>query len=354
MCIFLHIMRSQLSFHDIIRAVENNSDIFKWFYTVRGLPIPKFITGIRGTGKSTFLFALREQLIDEGVPHENILVVDTDDPDLRRRTTHEQMLDHIFKALPSEGKSYILIREAAALPDPEIVIGTLAASARREIFATSSSRRLLDRGLAGYFASQLAHYEMLPPETNRHYSLADARSRWNDIFINDVLAPSRILEVSFTGRIAGWLSDHLGEPVSLRGIANAISPARRVLSPHTIESYLASLEDAHLVEKVIRWEITEDAPLTRGYRYFFTDPELRLAYFGPAPQDEIRKMALNRAWLHLRRGAEEIFFATGSPDIDFITRTNDTYRYWRVADDGSVKNLKRRPRNLAKSLRSSS
>ena len=319
-----------------MRGVAKIKDIFRWFESVRGLPGPKFITGLRGTGKSTFLLGLRRQLLNEGIPPERIVFVDTDNPALRRYSSHEQMLDYILGALPQSGKSYIFIREAAALPGPEVVIGTLAASNRREIFATSSSRRLLDKGLAGYFSRKFAHFEKLPPETNEPLSHAEAYARWNAIFLLDVLAPNRILEVSLAGRIAGWLSDNIGDATSLRTIALAISPKDRTLSPHTVEVYLAALEDAHLVEKAIRWDTAEESPQKTGYRYFFTDPRLRLAHFGPAPKNEARRMALNRAWLHLRHESDRVFSVSGTSDIDFVTRIGHTYRRWRVDDDGAL------------------
>ena len=319
--------------------MAKNRDILQWFESVRGLSVPKFITGLRGTGKTAFLLRLRSRLIDEGVPSGNILYVDTADPALRPFATHEQMLDHILSSLTGKGKSYIFIREAAALPDAEVVIGTLAASGHREVIATSSSRRLLDHGLAGYFSTRLAHFEVLPPDSPDTCLAELARARWNEIFLNDVLAPKRILEVSLAGRIAGWLSDNLGDPVSLRIIAAAISPAHRLLSPHTIESYLASMEDAHLVEKVIRWDTAEEAPQKTGYRYFFTDPQLRLANFGPAPTDEARRMALNRAWLRLRHEENEVFIASGATDIHFITRTRQKLGRWRLTTDGALERL---------------
>ena len=142
--------------------------------------------------------------------------------------------------------------------------------------------------------------------------------------------------MSLASRIAEWLSDHLGEPVSLRSISTAISPAKRILSPHTIEAYLSSFEDAHLVEKAVRWDTIEGAPQKTWYRYFFTDPELRLAYFGPAPDYEMHRMALNRAWLHLRHATDEVFCVSGEPGVDFISRTGDTYNRWRATSDGSV------------------
>ena len=313
-----------------------DSEISDWFESVRGLPVPKFITGLRGTGKTAFLLGLRDRLLAEGVPPGNLLFIDTEDPALRPFATHEQMLDHIFALLPCEGRAYIFIREAAALPGAEVVVGTLAASGRREVIATSSSRRLLEHGLARYFSSRLAHFVVLPPDVAEPYAPEPARARWNDIFLNDVLAPSRILEISLAGRIAGWLSDNLGDAMSLRSISAAISPARRFLSPHTVESYLAALEDAYLVEKVMRWDVPEDSPQKTGYRYFFTDPQLRLARFGPAPEDEPRRMALNRAWLRLRRNEDVVFAASGSSDTHFVSRKGDAYRRWRLATDGAL------------------
>lgn len=313
------------------------NDIVKWYESVRGRPVPKFITGLRGTGKTKMLLDLRERTLSLGVPPESTVFIDTSDTVMRRIMTHKQALDHIFKLLPGGDRSYIFIREAAALPDAEVVIGTLAASQRREIFATSSSRRLLDRGLAGYFSTRLAHYEVLPDEAGAPIPPDLARAKWNEIFLNDVLAPNRILEVSITARIAGWLSDHLGEPLSLRSVAAAVSPERRILSPHTIKTYLSALEDAHLVEKVLRWDTDEEALQNTGYRYFFTDPQLRIARFGPAPKAEDRRMAMNRAWLHLRHISDAVFVSSGTRKADFISRAGGKYTMWTLVADGSLR-----------------
>ena len=313
-----------------------NNELFNWFDSVRELPVPKFITGLRGTGKTSILLHLRERLLEDGIPPDHLPYIDTEASELRAFATYEQILTHILTSLPRKGRSCIFIREAAALPKSEIVIGTLAASARRQVIATSSSRRLLDHGLAKYFSSRLAHVEVLPPDSEVPYPADLARARWNDIFLHDVLAPTRILETSLAERIAGWLSDNLGDPVSLRRIATAISPTRRRLSPHTIESYLASMEDAHLVEKVIRWDTAEAAPQKTGYRYFFTDPQLRLARFGPSPDGERRRMALNRAWLRLKHAEGTVFAASGTPGAHFVTQSGKDHCLWRMTADGTL------------------
>lgn len=301
--------------------MKDTTDKNLWLSQARALPAPKFITGLRGVGKTLFLNQIRKQVLADGVPPANILYLDTEDPLLRRYLTHIQILDYILNALPHQGKSYIFIREAVALPSPEVVIGTLAATSRFELYATSSSRRLLGQGLRDYFSGQILHFNMLPDERSEPYPQAEARARWNEIFLYDVLAPNRILELPIINRLTGWLSDNLGDPLSLRQISSAVSPAARMLSPHTIDAYLSALEDAHLVEKVLRWDTAEESPQKTNYRYFFKDPWLRLAHFGPAPENEKRRMALNLAWLHLRHSGRDVFTASGVPNVDFITRT---------------------------------
>ena len=68
-------------------------DIFAWFDSVRRLPVPKFITGMRGTGKTAFLLRLRDRLLSEGVPPANTLFIDTSEPSMRRYATYEQIID---------------------------------------------------------------------------------------------------------------------------------------------------------------------------------------------------------------------------------------------------------------------
>lgn len=316
------------------------SKVSSWFESVKELPVPKFITGLRGTGKTRFLLGFRDRLLAEGVPAGNLLFIDAEAPEMRAFATHEQMIEHVLSSLPSDGKSCVFIREAAALPDAEIVVGTLAASARRMVYATSSSRRLLGQGLARYFSTRLAHFKVLPADAASPYESAAAIARWNEIFLNDVLAPNRILEVSLSCRIAGWLSDNLGDPLSLRTISAAISPANRMLSPHTIDAYLSALEDANLVEKAMRWDTAEEAPQKTNYKYFFTDPWLRLARFGPAPAHEGWRMALNRAWLKLRHDNAEVFTASGTPGVHFVTHGGRSgFVRWRVADGGALERV---------------
>lgn len=305
-----------------------------WYREVCDRPGPKFITGLRGIGKDSWLDRIAALLSKRGVASNRIFRIDSADPKWRQYVTCDDLVDAVTSQLPDKGKSYVLIREAASLHDAEVVIGALAASEKYEVVATSSSRRLLDDGLARYFSGRIVHVELLPAADRKADSPMAARARWNEMFLYDVLAPNRIIDTHLVNRTAEWLSDHLGEPTSLRIISGAVSPSKRVLSPHTIEAYLAALEDAHLVEKTFRYDLEAGVVSARNYKYFFTDPELRFQHFGPAPEDESRRMALNVAWLDLRRRFGKVYCTNDEKGIDFVTETDGGLALWRANKDG--------------------
>lgn len=316
-------------------GVANGSgDIRAWYEGVRGLPAPKVVTGLRGTGKSAFLDQFYSELRGRGVARRRVRLIDAESPAFRRCSTGEQALALILQGVPPEGRAHLLLREAAALPDPELVVATLARNPNHELIATSSSRRLLHGPIQTIFGLVPVHFEVFPAPGVRSRSPELDRTRWHEILAKDVLAHSHVMDVPTVLRLAGWLSDNLGTMISLRIIANAISSRHRTLSPHTIGGLLDALVDANLIVRAIRWDVQEDAPLATGYRFYFTDPDLRLAQFGPALYDETRRMALNRAWLWLRHESDEVFSASGSPEVDFVTRNGNVHAYWHVDVDG--------------------
>lgn len=330
MCIALHNAHSPLKF-SIIFYVGDSGNYFLDLRRQKGL---KIVSGIRGAGKTLHLLKFRETLLSEGVESSRILYLDADSPELRRCATCEQVVNFVENALPHDGVSYILIREAGSLADAEIVLGTLSASSLYDVYLTLSSRHFLTGGLGKYLAGALSVKEIHPPDlgpmTTEH-----GQALWNAIFIKDVLSPQRILDVCLVSRVAGYLSDHLGDPISLRLVAAAVSPSGRLISPHTTASYLEALTDAYLVEKAIRFDLTEDAPQPTRYCYFFTSLELRQAQFGPAPEDEEKRIKANKAWLQLRRDYGTVYIASGSEKVDFVTCGKGGEKaYWQMGRQG--------------------
>lgn len=304
-----------------------------YFLTLRHRRGLKMIFGMRGIGKGMQLRDFREALLLEGVSSSRILYLDAESPLVRRCATCEQFMILVHQSLPSDGVSFLLIREAGSLPDAETTLGMLAASSRYDVYVTLSSRQLLASGL-GKCLSEGLSLRVLPPPEAMPMPTERALALWNTIFLRDVLSPQRILDVGLISRAAGYLSDNLGDPISLRQVAAAVSPTGRLISPHTTAAYLDALADAFLVEKAVRFDLAEDAPQSTRYCYFFTSLELRNAQFGAAPNREIERARLNAAWIRLRRAYDNVFIASGSKLVNFVTRAKGVTTFWRVAESG--------------------
>ena len=291
-------------------------NIFEWLNAMRGKRLVKILTGIRGVGKSATLARWRDQLISAGYPEDRIICIDAEEPVLRRMVTADRILDFISTQLPSEGPAIVLIDEPASFPDYEKCIEVLLGNRNLDIYFTLSSRRLLSGGLSDYLRGAIAVRELMPPPDGITMSHLQARARWNELLLRDVLPSPGIADVSIAEGIAAYLSDTVGDPISLRSIAASASPSGHVFSPNTANAYLTALEDAHVIERCYRWDSDCEEVLGRSYRVFFTDVNLRQARFGFAEDDD-RRTALNKRWLELRREHRHVYINAQDESSDY-------------------------------------
>lgn len=312
-------------------SVNNIAD---WLFAMRDHVGPKLVTGRRGIGKSAQLTLFADRLLADGMPPGKILLLDGASSLAYRLSSSERMMDYIAEHCPGTEEIYILIREGSAFPDIETTLGALAAFPRFNVFATASSRHALTAGLGTYLDGNFAHYECLPPLHDDPST--DFRRIWHEALLYDVCTPIRQpFNAQILNSLACHLADNTGDPLSLRKISAAVSPANCLLSPHTIDNYLTALSDAYLIVKCSRFDLAEECVLKSQYRCYFTSPSMRTVLFGAAPADEPRRMRLNVAWLKLQHVSDEVFAASsGAGLVDFVTRHGRTYKLWHVDEQG--------------------
>ena len=315
-------------------AMLTTDNIADWFWVMRNHAGPKLVTGRRGIGKSKQLTMFAERLLAAGVPQKEIIVLDGESPQAYRLLSCKQIVEFIIGSSRNMETCHVLIREGDLLPDIGTVLGTLDAMPRFNVFVTASSRHMITAGLADYLGNRLAYCECLPPILDE--PSADIRRIWREALLYDVHTPVRQpLNAQILNALACHLSDSTGDPLSLRSIAAAISPGGNLLSPHTIDSYLTALSDAHLIARCQRYDLAEECVLKSQYRCYFTSPAFRTELFGPAPSNEARRARLNAAWLKLSHESDAVFAASSAPEhVDFVTRQGSCYRLWHVHEDG--------------------
>lgn len=279
----------------------------EWLSSRRGKSSVKVLCGIRGVGKTRTLAAWRDDLIAGGYPEERIVCVDAEEPILRRLVTADDVLLYLSTQLPPSGPVTLLIEEPTSFRDYETALGELLGQRRIDIYLTISSRQLATGGLSDYLRGAVDVYELVPPkEGSSGLDEASSRARWNEILLRDVLPARGVGEANIAERLAAYLVDSVGDPISLRSIGSAISPKDKRFSPNTIEAYLTAFENAYVLERCYLWDKVAEEPFKREYRVFFMDPALCRARFGIAPDFE-RRTAMNEEWLALRAQHEHVY-----------------------------------------------
>lgn len=277
-------------------------DAVDWFRAEAETNRLKVLSGIRGGGKSAVVAMYREDLVNRGVLPEDIIHLDFESAALRSVKDHRAVMKEIINQRGGRtGRSYLILDEITTLLDFEFLMALLYSHAEYDVMLTTSNSRLLTDEVVGYFENRVSECRLYPGFGL--YRTSDKLSGiWAEVFLKDVLGGHVLADATATERLAGYISDHLGEEMSRRQIALDFKVGTCQISANTISDYLDLLIGAYLVEAVSVYDtFTCEVPRNAGRRFFWTDPVLRAHRFGNAPEDAEERIAYNAKYLDLKR-----------------------------------------------------
>ena len=120
----------------------------------------KVITGVRRCGKSSIMQMIREELIENGTPDENIIYIDLDNRSNRKIKTDEQLEALIDAQSPENGKIYLFIDEIQNVDHFEPLINGYRNEGRYSIFITGSNSYLLSGELVTKLTGRYLEFEV--------------------------------------------------------------------------------------------------------------------------------------------------------------------------------------------------
>jgi len=124
------------------------------------------VTGVRRCGKTYLLLGLTRQLVERGVPRENVAYVNFDDPRLLPATAQDfELLRAAWRELrsnPEPGRAYLLLDEVQQVDGWELGVRRLYDTGEFEVFVTGSSSRMLSGDIATSLRGRGLSYELLP------------------------------------------------------------------------------------------------------------------------------------------------------------------------------------------------
>jgi predicted AAA+ superfamily ATPase len=330
-------------------------------------PLIKVITGVRRSGKSTFLKLVMQEIQKTGAGEQDAIFVSKELVEFDAIKTHLDLHYYVKeKVKKSSARKYLFLDEPQEISDWEKAVNSLLTEGSVDIYITGSNSRLLSSELATLLTGRHIVVSMYPlgfkeflefrgkTATN---NLEDEfafflkygglpgihclpfqdeivfqflNAIYNTVLVKDVVNRHSIRDIHQFERITNYIFDNCGNITTAKRISDYLRPQKHGPSVDTVLNYISFLQEAHLVYKCQRFDITGKKLLELHEKYFATDLGIRHSVLG-FRQNDISKLLENVVFLELLRRGYRV--TTGKVDefeIDFVAEKNGTRIYIQV------------------------
>lgn len=357
----------------MINRKEYLNELIKWKHD----NLIKVITGIRRCGKSTLLELFSKHLQEEGVEESQIVSINFENLDNEGLLDYKALHSYIKSRLSKNKWTYVLLDEIQNVKDFQKVVDSLYVCDKVDIYITGSNAYLLSGKLATLLSGRYVEIEMLPFSFREYYDCAQIGDEdnaflnymknggfpyvselknpedkidqylegiYNTIIIKDVadrrgVNENKSVDVVLLKTITKYLADVIGNPVSIKSIANYLSSNNRKVSDHTVSDYVNALTEAFVFYPVERFDIQGKELLKTNKKFYIVDMGLRNCLLAKRSFD-LGFVLENIVYLELkRRGYRVNVGKYGTKEIDFVVQKNGKIEYFQVSasiSDGST------------------
>ena len=312
-------------------AALNDSGLSNWVHAGLDDARVKVLVGVRGANKTGALLAVRDWLRARGVEEARLVSLDFEDVRFRHFATADDVLCHLEDLPPCAAPRFLFLDEVCRIGHAAELLRRLSRMSDWNVWVASSTSCVLGEGASACPSDRFSVLRVWP-------NPGGVRSRqvlsriWSMIFMRDIAYGVIHPDVRALEALTEYFSDHLGEVKTLREIASELVVYGRRISANSIRAYRKELESVYLLEVSEVYDTFERCVVKgAGARMFCADLELRAWRYGPAPEYEASRVALNTLYLRLRRTYDKVY-TPRDKDADFLTLEPDgTPRLWSVA-----------------------
>jgi predicted AAA+ superfamily ATPase len=265
----------------------------------------------------------------------------------------------------SSEKPYLFIDEVQEISDWERVVNSLLADGRADITITGSNAELLSSELATLISGRYVEFPVMPltygefltfrgsgigdsPEEFRRYlrygglpgihtlALSDEtvfpylNALYSTIVLKDVVSRHRIQDPGQLDRIIRFIFDNAGNITTAKRIADFLKNQKITAGVDKVLHYLACLEQAFLIRRVLRYDIKGLRHLELYEKYYAGDVGLRHGFLGYRDGD-ISGVIENIVFLELlHRGYRVSIGKLDDREVDFIAERQEQRTYVQV------------------------
>ena len=331
-------------------------------------PVIKAITGVRRSGKSTFLQQIMDILRSKKVTTDRIIYINKELVEFDNIKTYLDLHKYVKSIIKNtQKKHYLFIDEIQEIDKWEKAVASLLAEKMTDIYITGSNARLLSSELATLLSGRYIELKMqtfifsefkeIAEKSGKSLSIDKAFDtyikyggfpgihmlEWNDnavrqylqalystIILKDVVVRYNIRDAYMLEKITEYLISNCGNITSSNKISDFIKSQKRKVSIETVQNYISYLCNALFAYQIKRYDIKGKRILESLEKYFLCDVGFRFATIGYSP-DSISGQLENVVLLELlSRGYHVNIGKINELEVDFIAEKGAEKLYLQV------------------------
>ena len=338
-----------------------------------GTPDIKVITGVRRSGKSKLLEALKAY-IENNITNNNIIHINFNIPTFENLMEYHTLYDYVESNYIEGKQNFLLIDEVQMCHGFEKAINGFHALEKYDIYITGSNAFLLSSDLATLFTGRTYEIEIYPfsfkeyleyfqykdiQEAFDNYVLEGGMSGsyvynknnqkynyindvYNALIIRDIQQKYNIQNTDLMNSLSDFMMDNISNLTSFRNIAKKLNENNINTNDKTIANYIKYLCNAFAFYKIRRYDIQGKKYLSTIDKYYLVDHTFKYAKLGTKNINYGRVYENIVAIELLRRGYEVYVGTLYNKEIDFVAMRRNEKIYIQVADNiDNEKTLKR-------------
>ena len=290
----------------------------------QGNGLVKIVTGGRRCGKSFLLFQIFHQyLLQHGVDEGHLIEVSLDDRRNRKLCDPDALLDYLDSRIKSDGKTNFIFLDEIQLVDDFIgVLLSLMHTPNTEVYVSGSNSKFLSKDVVTEFRGRGQEIRIWPLSFSEYYGAVGGersqawknyytfgglpqilslgterakRSYLRDIYevtyIKDIVERNKIKVPEGLRELVRILASGIGSSTNPTRICNTFQSVSQLqITDKTINEYISDIQDAFLIEEVLRYDVKGRKYIGTETKYYFCDLGLRNIVLNLRQQEETHIM----------------------------------------------------------------
>ena len=372
----------------------------------RDTDLIKVITGVRRCGKSSLLQLVRDKIASEEGWGRAFVSLNLESKACPV-ATEDELYAYFRDRLSTEGRTYIFLDEPQRIEGWQTAVNAMRVDFDCDIYLTGSNAYLLSSELSTYLSGRYVEVRMLPLAVEEYLDFcvlsfggssvaADVDGRavlfddvlerylrlggmpaiaslattqemhaaymaglYDAVATRDILnrersrERGRITDAALLERVVSFLGDNVGNNLSMKGVADALTSAGSKTTNKTVDSYVRALNEAYLFYKADRFDLHGKEILRTNPKLYIVDLGLR-SFLGGYRSTDMGRVFENAVYLQLLyRGWHVHVGKLYGKEVDFVAVKDGRTVYLQVADEMMSDSTRERELAPLRSIRDS-